>query len=123
MNEAKAARYQRLRRRADVVSAGAGVAVLAAAVLTPAGHWLAGWVSRSITLAPGPLRALAEVVAFVGLLAAALEAIALPIVVSLGLSLDRRFKRGERSVGSLVSAQIHTATAGVVLTEIGRAHV
>jgi len=29
VNEAKAARYQRLRRRADVVSAGAGVAVLA----------------------------------------------------------------------------------------------
>jgi STE24 endopeptidase len=113
MNEAKAARYQRLRRRADVVSGAAGILVLALCALTPVGVSLAVWVTTAVTSVPSAWTALAEVVVFVAVLAAALEVIALPIVIYLGISLDRRYKRADKSVGGLVSAQLHAAAFGV----------
>ena len=67
MNEAKAARYQRLRRRADVVSGAAGIVVLASAGLTPPGVWLARWAGDVV----GTWSPLAEVIVFVAVLAAA----------------------------------------------------
>jgi len=113
MNEAKAARYQRLRRRADVVSAAAGIVVLSLCGLTPVGAALASLVTRAVAGTSGRWHALAEVIVFVALLAAALEVIALPVVIYLGVSLDRRFKRADKSVGGLVSAQLHSAAIGV----------
>ena len=109
MNEAKAARYQRLRRRADVVSGAAGIVVLASAGLTPPGVWLARWAGDVV----GTWSPLAEVIVFVAVLAAALEVLALPVVVYLGVHLDRRFKRAEKSVAGLVSAQLHVAVLSV----------
>lgn len=114
MNEAKAARYQRLRRRADVISAAAGIVVLALCGLTPVGGALAAWSANTVSGAAAPWHALAEVVVFVAVLAAALEVLALPAVVYLGVSLDRRFKRAEKSLGGLVSAQLHAGVVGVV---------
>jgi STE24 endopeptidase len=114
VNEPTAARYQRLRRRADAVSAIAGLVVLALAAETSVGVALAAWTRRAVSGATGTWHALAEVVVFVALLAAALELIALPVVIYLGVSLDRRFKRSEKSVGGLVSAQLHAAAVGVV---------
>ncbi|MEI6245966.1 MAG: M48 family metalloprotease [Acidobacteriota bacterium] len=118
MNEAKAARYQRLRRRADVVSAVAGIVVLASCGLTPVGVAFAAWARRVVADVTGPWHSLAEVVVFVAVLAAALEVLALPVVVYLGVNLDRRFKRAEKSVGGLVSAQLHAAVVGVVAAVI-----
>lgn len=114
MNEAKAARYQRLRRRADAVSAAAGIVVLAVSALTPVGAVLADVVTRGVAGTTGRWHAIAEVVVFVAVLAAALEAIALPVVIYLGVSLDRRFKRAEKSVSGLVVAQLHAAAVGVI---------
>ncbi len=114
MNEAKAARYQRFRRRADVVSAVAGIVVLALCGLTPLGAWLAEWTRGAVAGVVAPWQSLAEVVVFVAVLAAALEVLAVPAMVYLGVSLDRRFKRAENSVGGLVSAQLHAALVGVV---------
>ena len=118
MNEAKAARYQRLRRRADVVSGAAGIVVLALCGLTPVGAALAAWTRRSVAGATGPWHALAEVVVFVATLAAALEVLALPVVIYLGVSLDRRFKRADKSVGGLVSAQLHAGAVGVIASVV-----
>ncbi len=118
MNEPTAARYQRLRRRADVVSAAAGLVVLAVAAETPVGVSLARWTRSAVAGATGPWHSLFEVVVFVAMLAGALELIALPVVIYLGVSLDRRFKRAEKSVGGLVSAQLHAAAVGVVTAVI-----
>lgn len=114
MNEAKAARYQRLRRRADVVSGVAGIVVLALVGVTPLGRWLADGIEQGVGGATAPWGALIAVVAFVAVLAAALEVLALPVVIYLGVHLDRRFKRAEKSVGGLVSAQLHSAAVGVI---------
>ena len=116
MNEAKAARYQRLRRRADVVSAITGVAVLALCAFTAVGGAMATWVTGAVSGVGEGWRSLAEVALFVAVLAVALEVIALPVVIYLGLSLDRRYKRAEQSVGGLVSAQLHAAAVGVAVT-------
>jgi STE24 endopeptidase len=114
VNEAKAARYQRLRRRADVISAAAGIVVLALCGFTPVGRALGDWAVGMVASVAAPWHSLAEVVVFVAVLAAALEVIALPAVIYLGVSLDRRFKRAERSLGGLVSAQLHAGVVGVV---------
>ena len=47
MNESRAARHQRFRRRALAVRLGAGIATLAALAWTPAGPALAGWSVRT----------------------------------------------------------------------------
>lgn len=114
MNEAKAARYQRLRRRANTISAAAGILVLGATGLTGAGNVLATWANDAVAgMTPG-LRTVAATVLFVAVLAAGLELLALPAVIYLGVTLDRRFKRAEKSVGGLVVAQLHAAAVGVV---------
>ncbi len=119
MNEAKAARYQRLRRRADVVSAAAGIVVLAVFGLTPLGASLAAWTAGAAAETSARWRSLAEVVVFVAVLAAVLEVLALPVVIYLGISLDRRFKRADTSVGGLVFAQLHAGAVGVAVAVVG----
>ena len=114
MNEAKAARYQRLRRRADMVSATAGIVVIALCGLTPVGTALALQVQAMLSGVSAAWHSIAEVALFVAILAAALEILALPVVIYLGLSLDRRFKRSDKSVGGLVSAQLHAGAVGVI---------
>jgi len=97
MNESKASRYQRLRRRtraAAVVSGGVMLAILA---LTPASASLAAW-ARSVGRAwPGPLTAIVAMTAFVLSALALWELIAVPAVLYL-LVVDRRFKRADATV-------------------------
>ncbi len=118
MNESHAARYQRLRRRADAVSAAAGALLLAISAATPAGEWLAGWARRSAAGITSSGRGVTEVALFVAALAIALEIVALPAVMYLSASLDRRFKRSEHDMSGVISAQLHAAAFGVVAAVI-----
>jgi STE24 endopeptidase len=118
MNESRAARYQRLRRRAEAVSAAAGALLLVVCAATPAGGWLAGWARRAAAEAGAPVRAVTEVALFVGALALALEMLALPAVMYLSASLDRRFRRGEYDMSGVISAQLHAAAFGVAAAVI-----
>ena len=63
MNESRAARHQRFRRRALALRIGAGIATLAALAWTPAGPALAGW---SVRVAGGAAPFLFGLVAAVG---------------------------------------------------------
>ena len=72
MNETRATRHQRLRRRARIASAATGGAVLAGVALTPASRRLAVWAAGGAD--PGP----AAVAAFVLVIVALLEIAALP---------------------------------------------
>ena len=118
MNESRAARYQRLRRRAEAVSGAAGGLLLVVCAATPAGDRLAGWARTSAIGLAQPYRGAAEVALFVAALAIALELLALPAVLYFSASLDRRFKRGETDVAGVISAQLHAATFGVVAAVI-----
>jgi Zn-dependent protease with chaperone function len=81
MNESRAARYQRLRRRAEAVSGAAGGLLLIVCAATPAGDALAGWArARTAGFAPS-FRGAMEVVLYVGALAIALELLALPVML------------------------------------------
>lgn len=113
MNESRAVRYQRLRRRAGAVNALAGAAVLAVAALTPLGARLAAWAARAADGAPPWLAASCEVAVFVAALAALLEIVSLPVVLYLGARLDRRFKRADHSAAGLAVAQVQTAAFAV----------
>lgn len=118
MNESRAARYQRLRRRAEAVSAAAGVILLTICAVTPAGDWLAGWARRSATGLALPGRGIGEVALFVAALAIAMEVVALPAVMYLSASLDRRFKRNDHDLSGVIAAQLHAAAFGVVAAVI-----
>ena len=118
MNESRAARYQRLRRRAEAVSAAAGVLLLIICAATPAGEWLAGWARRTAAGIASPVRGVSEVALFVAALAIALELFALPAVMYLSASLDRRFKRSEHDMSGVIFAQLHAAAFGVVAAVI-----
>lgn len=131
MNESRAARYQRLRRRAEAVSGAAGGLLLIICAVTPAGDWLAGWARTRAAGFTQPVRGALEVVFFVAALAIALEAIALPVV--LYVASKRRASSSARPTGvessdsvgrpglegrRIVSAQLHAATFGVVAAVI-----
>jgi STE24 endopeptidase len=118
MNESRAARYQRLRRRAEAVSGVAGGLLLMMCVVTPAGESLAGWARRTAAGAPDPFTSVIEASLFVAALAMAFEIVALPAVIYLSASLDRRFKRNEHDVSGVVAAQLHAAAFGVLASVI-----
>ncbi len=118
MNESRAARYQRLRRRAEAVSGAAGGLLLIICAATPAGDWLAAWARTRSAGLTQPFRGVSEVALFVAALAIGLELLALPAVMYFSASLDRRFKRGETDMRSVISAQLHAATFGVVAAVI-----
>ena len=113
MNETKATRYQRLKRRAHVVGAASGIAMLAIVALTPAAGALAGWsrgFAKGLSAAPAALVAL---VMFVAVLVALWEIVALPAVLYLGLGVDRRFRAGEHTVESVLGAQARATLVAV----------
>lgn len=131
MNESRAARYQRLRRRAEAVSGAAGGLLLIVCAATPAGEWLAGWARTRAAGFSSPIRGAVEAAFFVAALAFALELLALPVV--LFLASKRRASSAARPAGidyadsagrsglegrRLVSAQLHAAAFGVIAAVI-----
>jgi len=113
MNESKATRYQRLRRRAEAAGVAAGVLMLALVALTPASKWLADWslsVGHGLT---GAAREAVALTAFVGLAVVLWEVVALPAVLYLGLTVDRRFRAAERTVEGVLGAQAHATLIGL----------
>lgn len=83
MNESRATRYQRTRRRARGVAVATGLGLLAVVALTPAGDALAAWAERVAAFVPATLRTPASILLFVGVLVVVWE-ITLLIVVGLG---------------------------------------
>lgn len=79
MNEPKAARYQRLQRRARMASVGAGVLVWAVLALSPAAAWMAARLARLTGGWPTALAEIAAVVLIALAGAIAWQAVTLPI--------------------------------------------
>ena len=105
MNETKAARYQRLKRRAHLAGAASGIGMLAIVALTPAAGALAEWSRGTARGLSGVSAEAVALVVFVASLVALWEIFALPAVLYLGLSVDRRFRAGGHTVESVLGAQ------------------
>jgi STE24 endopeptidase len=107
VNESKAARYQRYRRRAETAGVVSGAAMLALVALTPLSRWLAtGAMGFGLGLPQLPRAALALVI-FVILVVVAWELAALPASLYLGLRVDRRYARSSIAVEDVLAAQAH----------------
>ncbi len=85
-NEDKSARYHRLKRRASLLSTGAGAFLLIAWLISGASSWLAR-ISSSLV---GPSPSLI-VILYVVLLALVIEVVQAPIAFYQGLTLERRY--------------------------------
>ena len=115
MNESKATRYQRLRRRAQVISLAAGCGLLLLVALTPAGIWLAQ-VATSLTVNwPSSVRPALALILFVGALALAAEIVALPISAFAASRVSRHTKRTEGHPESMVASQVRDALTGAAI--------
>jgi STE24 endopeptidase len=113
MNETKASRYHRLRRRAQAVAVVSGGAMLALLVLTPASRRLADW-----SLAAGrefytPLQAPAALSLFVLCAVVLWQLVALPAVLYLGLVVDRRFTRTDGTLQRVLGAHGQATAVGL----------
>ncbi len=109
MNESKATRYQRLRRRAEAVASVAGAALLAALAFTSSSRKLAIWAGSVAPASPALLHAAVVLLAFVTVIVLLWEIVALPAVLYFGLIVDRRFRNTNHSVQSVLVAHAHAA--------------
>jgi STE24 endopeptidase len=123
MNESKASRYQRLRRRAHVAGLSAGTLLLAVLALTPLSQWLAEAAQDVGSWLPEPLHSGLAATAFVALVLVLWEIVALPAVLYLGLSLDRRFRNADHSVEDLLAAQAQASLVGLIAALVAAAIV
>ncbi len=110
MNETKAARYQRLRRRAQAAGVVSGGLMLAGLAFTPASRAIAGWSGTLARPFTAPVAGVVALVVFVGLLVMLWELAALPSMLYLGLRVDRHLRQEQAAVDDVISAQLH-ATA------------
>jgi STE24 endopeptidase len=122
MNESKATRYQRGKRRAQAVGVLSGGALLAVLALTPAGAWLAAWVAGITASWPWLLRAPLALVLFTGACALLWEIAWLPAVWYLESRVDTRYGRRTETRDALVT-QVQTMFLGVAVAILAGAAV
>jgi STE24 endopeptidase len=116
VNEDKATRYQRLKRRASVVS-------LIASLLFLGGLIVTGWSAalRDLAeaaagrLASGALHAAATVLCYVVLLAIVNEAIGLPLAFYSGFALERRYGLSNETFAAWLRDQAKSFAIGLLL--------
>ena len=111
MNESRAARHQRLRRRAQAAGVLSGGALLAVLAFTPAGRAVAAWAESLASPLPAPIASAAALTFFVSLLVVAWELAALPALLLIGQGSPRR----QRGHDELISARAIAIGAAVAL--------
>jgi STE24 endopeptidase len=118
MNEDKAARYHRLRRRAVLLAASWRVLLLTVLMLAGAAHAL-GRVSSAATEAfPPVLRSSVAVVVFVAVVTLVHEAVALPIAFYGGFILERRYGLLRQPAGAWLRDQLKAASISLVFASL-----
>lgn len=115
MNESKATRYQRLRRRAQVISLAAGAGLLLLVALTPAARWLAGFAVNAAASWPEGLQPAVALGLFVGALALAAEVVALPVSLWAATRVARQGRRSDVQPAAVMASQARDAVVGAVI--------
>jgi STE24 endopeptidase len=108
VNESRATRYQRLKRRAHVVAALSGGAMLAGIALTPLARMIADAAGHVAAGLPPFGHAVVGLAVFLGLVVALWQVAALPALLYLGLRVDRRYGLSPVSVEDVLIAQAQT---------------
>ena len=123
MNETRAARYQRLKRRTQAAGVISGGVMLALLVVTPGSRVLADWARAVGAGASAPIAAVLSLAAFVTSAVVLWELIALPSALYWSLRVGRRYMRsaGEPTVEGVLGAQAQATV--VALTGAGLAGV
>jgi STE24 endopeptidase len=116
MNETKASRYQRLKRRTQAAGVVAGGVMLAILVLTPGAQALAAWATSVSLGASAPIAGLVALGAFVTCAVILWELIALPSALYWSLSVGRRYVRtgAEPTVEGVLGAQARATVVTLV---------
>ena len=115
MNEDRATRYHRSRRRIAVASTGAGAALLVALAATGRSSDLAAWARGAVPLA-WPLRSVCAIALYVGVLAAAWEVLSFPFVFSGTFLLDRKYGLSSEPVSTWLGDHLKALALGVGFT-------
>jgi STE24 endopeptidase len=115
MNEDKAVRYHRLKRRARVASAIGGVALLAAFLLSGASAWLRDASAGVSAFAPSGWQPSLTVSIYVFVLFFGTEAYALPWSVYQGFLLDHRYGLGNETFAQWLSDAAKATLIGLLL--------
>jgi STE24 endopeptidase len=116
VNEDKATRYHRLKRRASVVSVAMSVVVLGGLIVT-------GWSAAlrdaagaaAARVAPHSLGAPATILIYVALLAIINEAVGLPLAFYSGFALERRYGLSNERLGAWLRDQAKALAIGLLL--------
>jgi STE24 endopeptidase len=116
MNETKASRYQRLKRRTQAAGVVAGGVMLAVLVLTPGAQALAHWATSVSIGASAPIAGLVALGAFITCAVILWELIALPSALYWSLSVGRRYVRtgAEPTVEGVLGAQVRATVVTLV---------
>src|SRR5689334_15901436 len=116
MNEDRASRYHRLRRRAVLASAGATAVWVVALLLTRASLGLERWISASASGLRPTLAAILALSVFVAVIALSVEAVKLPFALYRGLVLERRYGLSTTSASTWMADHAKAAALGLLLT-------
>jgi Zn-dependent protease with chaperone function len=116
MNEDRASRYHRLRRRAALASTVAGVAGLVVLVTTPVSVRLAAWAASLAWPLAWPLRPVLAIGLYVTALAMAWEVLSFPLLFYRTFLLDRKYGLSSEPVSAWLRDHLKALALGLVLT-------
>lgn len=113
MNEPRATRYQRLRRRAAAAGLVSAAIVLTAVALTAAGTGLAALADAAAAGLSEPFHTVVALPLFVTFLVLMWEAATLPAMLYLSRAVERRYSGSQLSVEDILLAQLRGAAVAV----------
>jgi STE24 endopeptidase len=118
VNEDKATRYHRLKRRASVVSIGWAVLLLGGLTFTGWSAALRGTAERAARVAPASWHGAAAVLVFVLLLSLLNEIVSLPLGFYSGFLLERKYELSKETLGGWLADQAKAFGIGVLLAAV-----
>ncbi len=116
MNEDRASRYHRLRRRAALASTVAGVGGLVLLIVTGRSSSLAAWAVGLMSPLPWPLRPVLAIALFAGVLALAWELLSFPFVFYRTFLLDRKYGLSSEPLQTWLADHGKALALGLALT-------
>jgi STE24 endopeptidase len=118
MNETKATRYQRLKRRAHVAGTTAGGLAVAIVALSPSSRLLADWSAGLGEGMPVLWREAVALSAMVVTLVAIWEIAAVPAMAYLARRAERRYTPGDATIDEVLLARVESAIIAVPIVAV-----
>lgn len=118
MNEDRAVRYHRLRRRATVLSL-VWTVLLLLGLLATGGHVQLATLAISVAAAAGPLAPPMSVAAYLACIGAIDQLVGLPLAFYAGYFLEHQYRLSTQSLGHWLRDYVKAAAVGLVLASGG----